>query len=91
MTRITDYPEGGIKDVVAWKTEVGLVAYRDGQLDLPGLAIFLGKSQLDAWRVMQAHGMECTEDELMLAQELNGIAYYESRKREEALAERSAA
>lgn len=73
MTRIVEYPEGGIKDVAAWKTEVGLVAYQDGQLDLPGLATFLDKSQLDAWRVMQAHGIDCTEDELWLAQELDGM------------------
>lgn len=81
MTRIAEYPEE-ITDALAWRTEVGLVAFGDGQLDLFTLAEFVGRPPLEVCDVLREHGLEPDEDDEYWAQELAGIEYAREMARE---------
>ena len=70
MVRIAEYPPEGIRDATAFRVEVGLVAYEDGQLTLRQLAEFLGLDEAATLEVMAAHGVEYVRDEDYVRHEL---------------------
>lgn len=72
VTRIAEYPPEGIQDVLAWRTELGLVAYRDGQLTLKQLAAFLELDVVQTLHLMKVSGVEYVRDKAWLEQELKG-------------------
>ena len=72
MTRIAEYPPGGITDAEAWHVEVGLVAYEDEQLTLKQLAAFLKVDEVEAIRILKAHDIEIYKDLDWLEEELAG-------------------
>ena len=75
MTRIAEYPPGGITDAEAWHVEVGLVAYEDEQLTLKQLAVFLKVDEVEAIRILEAHDVEIYKDLDWLEDELVGAEH----------------
>lgn len=73
MTRIAEYPEE-ITDALAWRTEVGIVAFRDGRLDVFQLAEFVGRTPLEVCDMLGELGLRPPDDDIWWAQELAGIA-----------------
>ena len=81
MVRIAEYPPEGIRDATAFRVEVGLVAYADGQLTLRQLAEFCGLDEAATLEVMAAHGVEYVRDEDWLRAEMEGVDSILSRRK----------
>ena len=75
MTRIAEYPPGGITDAEAWHVEVGLVAYEDEQLTLKQLAAFLQLSLEKTIEVLDKHNVEIHLDADDLENEIAHATY----------------